>query len=339
MSLNYLEDDYKEKDLVVEHAEHPATHDANLADLQQAMSAEAQEHMPVLQALKTYPKATFWSFCVSFLIVSRILVTLATILTKLQVMEAYDNSLISNLMAQPAFQQHFGVPVGDGTYQIPPAWQSACNQAATIGAFIGILLCGYIQPKIGYKKTILGSLVFIIATIFVVFFANTLPMLFAGELLIGLPFGFYNAIAQAYASEIAPLPLRGLFTMFNQSCWCTGQFITVGILYGFRNGTSKMSYKIPFAVQWIWPIPLIAILYFAPESPWWLVRTGRYEEAQATVKRLEGRTSTRDPADVVAMMKRTIEIETKRTEGSSYAQICQGVDRRRTMSVSLRRRE
>lgn len=77
--------------------------------------------------------------------------------------------------------------------------------------------------------------------IFVTFFAESLPVLFAGQFLIGLPFGFYNCLAQAYASEIAPLPLRGIFTMYNQSCWCTGQLLTAGILYGFRNGTTKVS--------------------------------------------------------------------------------------------------
>lgn len=38
--------------------------------LSEAIHAEEQEHMGVLAAFKLYPKATFWSFCVSFVIVS-----------------------------------------------------------------------------------------------------------------------------------------------------------------------------------------------------------------------------------------------------------------------------
>lgn len=157
-------------------------------------------------------------------------------------MEAYDAALIGNLMAQPAFQRQFGQPVGDGTYQIEPAWQGACNNASTIGAFIGILVCGVVQPIFGYKKVILATLAMMIAAIFIPFFANSIEVMFIGQLVCGFPWGFYNAIAQAYASEIAPLPLRGIFTMYNQMCWCTGQFITAGILYGFRNGQTKVRY-------------------------------------------------------------------------------------------------
>lgn len=169
-------------------------HEANKAVLAQAVAAEDQEHMDTWQALKTFPMATFWSFMVSFVIVCLLVPPSQLVLTLLQIMEAYDNALIGNLMAQPAFQKRYGQQLPDGTYQVPTAWQSACNYASTIGAFIGILICGYIQPKFGYKKCLLGSLVIIVGFIFIPFFAESLPMLFAGQLLIGLPFGFYNAM-------------------------------------------------------------------------------------------------------------------------------------------------
>ena len=156
-------------------------------------------------------------------------------------MEAYDNSLIGNLMAQPAFQKKFGNHVGNETYQIPAQWQSACNYASTVGAFIGILACGQLQPRFGYKKLTLVCLAAVTAVIFAPFFAETLPVLFAGEFLLGLPFGFFNAIAQAYASEIAPTPLRGMFTMYNQMCWSTGQLIAAGVLYVVSTGTTEVS--------------------------------------------------------------------------------------------------
>lgn len=109
-------------------------------------------------------------------------------------MEAYDAALIGNLMAQPAFARQFGKLAGDGTYQVEPAWQGACNNASTIGAFIGILVCGYVQPIFGYKKVILASLVMIIAAIFIPFFAESIEAMFIGQLVVGFPFGFYNAI-------------------------------------------------------------------------------------------------------------------------------------------------
>ena len=63
------DEDMKEKDVGLEHNEH-IVHEANRAGLSSAITAEDQEHMSVLKALKLFPKATFWSFMVSFMIVS-----------------------------------------------------------------------------------------------------------------------------------------------------------------------------------------------------------------------------------------------------------------------------
>lgn len=54
--------------------------------------------------------------------------------------------------------------------------------------------------------------------------------------------------------------------------------------------------------QWLWPIPLIILTYFAPESPWWLVRHGRLEEAEHSVKRLGSKASKERSRDTVANM-------------------------------------
>lgn len=67
---------FEEKELhEQEHLEYKAgtddhvVHEANKAVLAQAVAAEDQEHMPVWDALKLFPRATFWSFMVSFVIV------------------------------------------------------------------------------------------------------------------------------------------------------------------------------------------------------------------------------------------------------------------------------
>ena len=67
MSEHLANDVEKEKDAHLEHV-----HDANVAIIHQAISAERDEQMGVLKALRIFPRATFWSFMVSFCIVSRL---------------------------------------------------------------------------------------------------------------------------------------------------------------------------------------------------------------------------------------------------------------------------
>jgi MFS transporter, SP family, general alpha glucoside:H+ symporter len=98
-----------------------------------------------------------------------------------------------------------------------------------------------------------------------------------------------------------------------------------------RNGFADMT-RIPIALQWLFPTPLAILMYLAPESPWWLVRKGRLEEAKKSVRRL-GRVGAVDTLDEsVAMMKRTIELE-KTDKEPSLIELWKGTDRYRTLIV------
>lgn len=116
-----------------------------------------------------------------------------------------------------------------------------------------------------------------------------------------------------------------------------GQLIAAGVLRGCSTLESEWAYRIPFAIQWIWPVLIIIPCYLAPESPWWLVRKGRYEEARDALRGLTSPTPTL-PFDVdgqVAMIKATNELEIAISEGTSYLDCFKGVDLRRTEIASM----
>jgi SP family general alpha glucoside:H+ symporter-like MFS transporter len=100
--------------------------------------------------------------------------------------------------------------------------------------------------------------------------------------------------------------------------------------------TTQWEHRIPFAIQWVWPIPLAAILFFAPESPWWLVHKERFEEAEVTVRRLSSKSMTSDDAKKsIAMMIHTHQIEMEAETGTSYWDCFKGTDLRRTEIVMM----
>jgi SP family general alpha glucoside:H+ symporter-like MFS transporter len=81
----------------------------------------------------------------------------------------------------------------------------------------------------------------------------------------------------------------------------------------------------------MFPTPLAILLYLAPESPWWLVRKGRLEEAEVSVGRL-GRKTKLNVSESVAMMRRTIDLE-KSLKEPSLLELFKGTDRYRTLIV------
>jgi SP family general alpha glucoside:H+ symporter-like MFS transporter len=79
----------------------------------------------------------------------------------------------------------------------------------------------------------------------------------------------------------------------------------------------------------MWFPPLIIGIFLAPESPWWLVRKERYEDAKRSLLRLAS------PKTDVDMMRHTNELEKDLTEGVSYLDCFKGVNLRRTEIVCM----
>lgn len=202
-----------------------------------------------------------------------------------------------------------------------------------MGSIIGLYLNGIISDRIGYKKTMFGSLILMIAFIFLPFFARNIQTILAGAILQGIPWGVFQTLTVTYASEVTPMVLRPYLTTYVNLCWVLGQFIAAGVLRGFLERTDQWAYRVPFAIQWVWPVPILIGTIFAPESPWWLVRKGRIEDAKKALLGLT-RKNCGVPYDVdaqLAMIKATNELEMAMSEGTSYVDCFRTpVDRRRT---------
>ncbi|KAL1893035.1 hypothetical protein Sste5346_006716 [Sporothrix stenoceras] len=283
-----------------------------------AIDAEQQEHdMTVLQAVRAYPAASFWAFIMSCTII----------------MESYCVFLMGQFVATDRFCQDFGVlSTVTGKYIIVASWQSAFQCSGPVGAFIGVFIAGPITSWIGYRWATIGGLMALNAFIFIFYFGNSQGMFFAAQILEGIPWGIFIANAPAYCAEIVPLRLRAPATQMLQLFWAVGSIIVGGITFHYQSMDSPQAYRVPIALQWMFPTPLAILLFIAPESPWWLVRKGRLEEAVKVVGRLGRASSGEKPEDAVAMMKRTIDLEKTETK-PNLIELWKGTDLYRTLIV------
>jgi SP family general alpha glucoside:H+ symporter-like MFS transporter len=97
------------------------------------------------------------------------------------------------------------------------------------------------------------SLIAVTGFIFIPFFAKNLMDLQIGEILCGIPWSVFQTLTTAYASEVCPTQLRAYLTTYVNLCWVIGQLIGSGVLRSLVQRTDQWSYRIPFAIQWIWP--------------------------------------------------------------------------------------
>ena len=199
-----------------------------------------------------------------------------------------------------------------------------------IGQALGALASGWPLERFGRKWTLAACCVWSICFVFVQFFSTSIGMLCVGEIRGGLAYGFYVVIAPTYASEICPLALRGVLTASVNLAFVIGQFIAQGCAAGFESRLDEWAYKAPFAIQWIWPAVLLAGLVFAPESPYWLVRQNRMNDARAALKKLSSPKNRPDLESVLLMIEETDLLEQELEATTTYFDCFKGVNLRRT---------
>jgi SP family general alpha glucoside:H+ symporter-like MFS transporter len=286
---------------------------ASVGDAQQANISEHKH--TVRQALRAYPWAVFWSLLVSMSII----------------MEGYDTQLIGSFFGFPAFRTQFGEysPVSKD-YQVAGKWQSALGSGPTAGCIVGATLNGWMIQRFGYKPVFMVGLILMNGFVFINFFGKTIELQTVGQVLSGIPWGIFATIGPAYASEVCPLAFRPYLTAYTNMCFAIGQFISAGVLQSLLARDDQWSYRIPWAIQWLWPAPLMVVAFFMPESPWWLARKGKLEAAEHNVKRLMAENEKPRAKNTVAMMVHTNEIELETTSGTSYFDCFKGTDLRRT---------
>lgn len=284
--------------------------------LQQSNVATEVEHsLTTREALKVYKKAVFWSVIVSMGII----------------MDSYDSQLMGNFYALPEFQKQFGKALKNGQYQVTTNWQMKLSMSGSVGNIIGVWANSYFCEKFGCKRVLLVSYLFMDALIFLLFFAPNIQALLAGSLLYNIPIGVFTTLAVGYASELCPVVLRGYLEVYVLMSWATGQLIAWGIVRGFVNNNTQWAWRIPYAIQWIWPVLFFGVMLFGPDSPWWLIRKGRIEEARETLgKQLMSASDIISPDEVLSMMIRTVEVEREITAGTRFVDIFNRKNLRRT---------
>lgn len=97
--------------------------------------------------------------------------------------------------------------------------------------------------------------------------------------------GLKEVTVPVYSAENAPTVIRGALVMSWQL------FVAFGIMLGFSANlivvnTGAIAWRLQLGSAFIPAVPLIIGIYFAPESPRWLIKKGRYGKAYRSLLRL-----------------------------------------------------
>ncbi|KAL2067834.1 hypothetical protein VTL71DRAFT_15932 [Oculimacula yallundae] len=280
-------------------------------------SVVADSQLTIHQALKKYKTAVFWAMFLS---------------TSL-IMEGYDLVIINSFYGQPQFARRFGDqdPV-TGKYAISASWQSGLSNSAVVGQLFGLMINAYAQDRFGCRPTMIFFMAWLCGTIFIPVFAPSLPVLALGEALCGIAWGVFQTLSTTYACEVVPTVLRSYVTAWVCMCWGAGILLSSGVVRAVANIEGDTAWKIPFACQWAWPIPIMIGAYAAPESPWNAVRRNKLDTARRSLSRLteNGPNKEHEVEATLAYIMYTTNLEKAETADASFADCFRGTNLRRT---------
>lgn len=166
-------------------------------------------------------------------------------------------------------------------------------------------------------------------------YKGSLAILTAGKAVNGLPIGAWLVLGPLYASEVAALQLRGWLTAMTNVIQLSGTLLFTGIIYKLGPLDNPNAYILPFALQWVVPSIVILTVWFWPESPVWLVRMGRIQDAKNSLRSLHGETSSIDRDAILAVIEDTVRREREsreETSSTTYATAFESTCRKRTLT-------
>ncbi|ETS59893.1 hypothetical protein PaG_05863 [Moesziomyces aphidis] len=209
------------------------------------------------------------------------------------------------------------------------------------GAFFGSLPAPILSNKFGRRKTLFGFNLFIVLGTVL----QTIPgvggkiaLIYLGRTVAGFGIGGITSIASGFVSECCPKDVRGRITGMFQVILAAGVMVSYFVNYGVaqRYKSGAQIWRIPFGLQLV-PSGLMGVgLLFATESPRWLAKVGRTEEALRNLAFLRRRSIDDDMIILeMAEINAAIREESAETVSLRYCLFTKGINIRFFITFSL----
>ncbi|UQC86269.1 quinate permease [Colletotrichum lupini] len=193
----------------------------------------------------------------------------------------YDTSVIGGTMALDSFRRDFDL--ADSSPTVRDTLQGNIVSTFQAGCFFGALLMFPLAEWLGRKRAIMiSALVFLVGGTLMTASHGEIGLLIAGRAIAGLGIGATSLIVPVYISEISPPSIRGrlvgLFEIASQGGGMCGFWVNYAVDRTISDST-QTQWIVPLGLQLLPGVLLFFGIFVCPESPRWLAKNDRWEDA------------------------------------------------------------
>ncbi|KAL7792577.1 general substrate transporter [Trichoderma ceciliae] len=204
------------------------------------------------------------------------------------VLYGYDTGTISGIMAMPYWKNLFstGYRNSNGNLDITTSQESSIVSILSAGTFFGALASPLLADFFGRRPALMISTWVFNLGVVLQTIATAIPLFLAGRFFAGFGVGLISALIPLYQSETAPKWIRGAIVGAYQLAITIGLLLAAVVNNATSNRNDSGSYRIPIAVQFAWSLVLFLGMIFLPETPRYLIRSGKMDKAAAALARI-----------------------------------------------------
>lgn len=202
----------------------------------------------------------------------------------------WDTGQIADLLVMKDFTYRFAqYPQPDGSVKWNSWIQGLVVSLLSAGGIFGAVLGAPLTDKFGRRHAIsVGCLIFTVGLIIQIASEYSWVQMMIGRLVVGVSIGWLSSAVPVYQSETVPRQVRGAMVGSYQLLITLGILLSYCACYGTRNYAGSSQWRIPIGIGFAWGIVLGVGILFCPESPRWLAKHGRFDEAKKVLAMMRG---------------------------------------------------
>ncbi|CAK7227493.1 hypothetical protein SBRCBS47491_006586 [Sporothrix bragantina] len=257
----------------------------------------------------------------------------ATLLVSITVFNfGFDTTAYSTIQAMDPFIDRFGQCNSKGKCSFTATHLSFLNSFPRITFGVGIIIGEMIGSRYGRRPVIVVYNVIALIGSIVSYTSKGYGQILAGRMIVFLYVGMEGWLVPMFQAEIVPAHMRGAVVVSYVFNHVLGSFIMSAVTYVSSRWNTDMCWKVPMALGI--PLPAIVLLLYwtIPESPRWLLRQNRDEEALQSLRSMFGNDPNFPPEVEMELLKSSLAEEASR-EGAAWIDLFRGTNLRRTLIV------